>query len=50
MQNWHKYSNYRKRKNPDGSYTYTIIIDGEDVEVDKEIYTEYSAMARNRFL
>ena len=46
MKKWHEYSNYRKLKNPDGSYTYIITINGEDVEVSEAVYADYSAMSR----
>jgi RNA polymerase sigma factor (sigma-70 family) len=46
MSNWQKYSNYRRRENADGSYTYIIVIDGVDVEVSEKIYREYAVMGR----
>ena len=46
MGNWRDYSNYKKRKNADGTFTYFVIADGEHVEVSKEIYTEYAMMTR----
>jgi RNA polymerase sigma factor (sigma-70 family) len=46
MQSWHDYTNYKKRENADGSYTYIITADGEDVAVNEEIYTEYAAFGR----
>jgi len=42
MQNWQEQRNYRKYKNADGSYTYVITADGEDVEVSEEVYKAYS--------
>jgi DNA-directed RNA polymerase specialized sigma24 family protein len=46
MQNWRKYKNYKKRKNADNSVSCIIIIDGKDIEVSEEIYTEYAASSR----
>lgn len=46
MQNWQKNRNYRKYKNADGSYTYTITVAGEKVEVSKEVYTAYAQSER----
>ena len=45
MQNWQEYRNFRKTENADGSYTYIITVDGEDVEVSKEVYAAYSSSA-----
>jgi hypothetical protein len=42
MKNWHEYRNFKKVKSADGSYSYFIIIEGEDVEVSEEIYTVYA--------
>ena len=42
MQNWQEYRNFKKTENADGSTTYIITVDGEDVEVSKEIYAAYS--------
>jgi len=42
MQNWHKYRNFRKHRNADGSYTCTITVDGEKVNVSEEVYTVYA--------
>jgi len=46
MDNWHKYNNYRKKKNDDGSLVYIITVDGEDVEVSAAVYKEYAASSR----
>ena len=46
MQNWQKDRNYRKYANEDGSFTYIITVDGEDVEVNEEIYKVYSQADR----
>ncbi len=46
MQKWHEYNNYRRYKNADGSYTYTITVDGETVEVSRELFMEYASHAR----
>ena len=43
MQNWQKYRNFRKTENTDGSFTYTIKVDGEMVEVNEELYTAYAS-------
>jgi len=42
MQNWQKDRNYRKHENEDGSFAYTITVDGETVEVSKDVYEAYS--------
>ena len=42
MQNWQKYRNFRKQLNTDGSYTYTVTVDGEKTEVSKGVYTAYA--------
>jgi len=42
MKNWKKDRNFRKYKNDDGSYTYVISVDGENVEVSAEIYAAYA--------
>lgn len=42
MKNWRKYRNFRKSENSDGSFTYTITIDGEKIEVSEEIYKVYA--------
>jgi DNA-directed RNA polymerase specialized sigma subunit len=46
MQNWREYCNYRKQRNEDGSITYFITIEGDDVKVTKEIYTAYAEDGR----
>jgi RNA polymerase sigma factor (sigma-70 family) len=46
MQNWKKYANYRKTKNADGSFTFTITVDSTDVVVSEEIYNEYAFYGR----
>ena len=46
MKNWQKDRNYKKQENADGSYTYIITVDGEDVEVSKEIYKAHSSSER----
>ena len=46
MKNWQKDRTYRKQENVDGSYTYIITVDGEDVEVSKEIYKAHSSSER----
>jgi len=42
MQSWQEQRNYRKYKNADGSSTYVITADGEDVEVSEAVYNAYS--------
>jgi len=42
MQNWQKDRNYRTYKHVDGSITYTITVDGKDVEVGAEVYRAYA--------
>lgn len=46
MKNWQKQRNYKKHVNPDGSFTYIIIIDEQDVEVTESVYREYAKSAR----
>ena len=46
MKNWQKYQNYRIHENPDGSLTYIITVDGQDVEVSEEIYRMYATTRR----
>ena len=46
MQKWHGYNHYRRYKNADGSYTYTITVGGETVEVSRELFMEYASHAR----
>ncbi len=51
MKSWKKDRNYRKFKNGDGSFSYVITVDGERVEVDKEVYEAYSQEdRRERYL
>lgn len=51
MKYWQKERNYKKIANGDDSFTYIITIDGEDIEVDAEVYTAYSsADRRERYL
>ena len=50
MQNWQKNRNYRKYENADGSFTYIIMVDGEDVEINETVYKTYSkAHRRERY-
>lgn len=42
MQSWKDYRNFRKFKNADGSFTYTITVDGEPVEVSMAVYEAYA--------
>lgn len=46
MANWQTSRNYRKHKNTDGTFTYTIMVDGEKVEVIREVYTTYAQSER----
>ena len=46
MPNWHKYRNYSRHKNEDGTFTYIVTIDSHNVEVSREVYTEYAKSAR----
>ncbi len=46
MKSWKKDRNYRKFKNEDGSFTYTITVYGQDIKVDKKVYDAYSHSAR----
>jgi len=42
MQNWKKIRNFKKQENDDGTFTYTITVDGETLEVSEEIFTAYA--------
>ena len=42
MNNWQKYRNFRQYQNADGSFTCVITVDGEKVEVSKEVYKAYA--------
>jgi RNA polymerase sigma factor (sigma-70 family) len=46
MKNWRKDRNFRKHENADGSFTYVVTVDGEDVEVSEAVYREYAAADR----
>jgi RNA polymerase sigma factor (sigma-70 family) len=46
MKDWRKDRNYRRFKNPDGSFTYVIVVDGEPIKVSADIYKEYARSAR----
>ena len=46
MKNWRKTRNYRKIKNPDGSFTYLIKAEDMYVLVSKEVYTVYAQSER----
>jgi len=46
MKNWRKYSNYHMRKNDDGSATYFVTVNNQDVEVSEEVYRVYASSAR----
>ena len=42
MQNWKNRKTYRRIKNPDGSYTYLVKVEGKYVPVNKDVYTAYA--------
>ncbi|MCL2843482.1 MAG: hypothetical protein FWE28_08500 [Oscillospiraceae bacterium] len=42
MYNWRKHRNYRKIENTDNSHTYIIIVDGESVEVNEDVFKVYA--------
>lgn len=46
VQNWRKTRNYRKVKNPDGSFTYLIKAEDKYVPVSKAVYTVYAQSER----
>ena len=46
MQKWQDYANYMKHRNADGSYTYIVTVDGQDVEVSEVVYKAYAAGGR----
>lgn len=46
MKYWQKERDYRKIPSGDGSWKYIITIDGEDIEVDEEVYKAYSSSER----
>ena len=46
MDNWRELRNYKKRKNKDGSYTYTVTVDGRDVVVSEVVYKAYKKGGR----
>ena len=43
MKKWQEYTNYRKIENGDGSFTFTVTVDGQDVEVTEAVYKAYAA-------
>ena len=46
MTNWKKTRNYRKHENSDGSFTYTILVNGKAVEVGEDVYTAFATTER----
>jgi len=46
MKHWQKVRNYRKYENEDGTFTYIITVDGQDVPVNEEVYKAYSQADR----
>ena len=47
MKHWQRERNYRKRINDDGTLSYIITVDGQDVEVSAEVYKTYAQGDRN---
>ncbi len=51
MQYWQKQRNYRKYENADGTVTFVITVDKQDVEVSAEVFEAYSqADRRERYM
>ncbi len=51
MKYWQKQRNYRKYGNADGTVTYIITVDAQDVEVSADVYLAYSqADRRERYM
>ena len=46
MNDWQKNRNFRKVKNDNGTFTYIITVDKQDVEVSEAVYKEYATSAR----
>jgi len=46
MKQWQKDRNYRKYTNDDGTFTYVITVDGQDVPVNEDVYKAYSQADR----
>jgi len=46
MKNWQKTRNYRKYKTEVGSFIYTITVDGQNIEVDEDVYEAYATSER----
>ncbi len=46
MKYWQKRRNYRARKNADGIETFTITVNGQAIEVSREVYQAYSQADR----
>lgn len=46
MKYWQKQRNYRKYENADGTVTCVITVDGQDVDVNAEVYKAYSQADR----
>lgn len=46
MEHWKENVNYRKQKLPDGTVRYLVHIDGQDVDVSKSLYEEYTRIER----
>ena len=44
MKNWQRNRNFRKYENTDGSVTYIITVDGENVEVSEDVYDTYAKL------
>ena len=46
MQNWQRKVNYRRYENADGTFIYTITVDGVSVEVSEAVYKAYAQVDR----
>lgn len=46
MKYWQKKRNYRKHTHLDGSITYVITVDGQEIEVSAEVFAAYSQAGR----
>ena len=46
MKSWQKERNFRKVENHDGTHTYVITVNGQDIEVSEAVYSEYAKSAR----
>ena len=46
MQNWQRRLSHRRYKKPDGSFTYTVKVDGVEITVREEVYKTYAQSER----